>query len=299
MTFPLPAKFFRAPFPYFGGKTKVTSLVWDRLGSPKQYIEPFSGSAAMLLAAPKRANLEVLGDQNFYIANFWRCIKFDPERTADWADYPVSHVDLDARHAWLTQPERVARLRVALADAEWPGDPKIAGWWVWGQCAWIGSGWCEKQHVSKVPHVQSKIPHVSNAGVGVQSQIPHVGNAGMGVHVWFKTLSDRLKKVRVIHGDWTRTLNHQYGAEKTAVFLDPPYKAYEKLYAKGSDSCVADAVAAWARENESLAIALCGHVGDYDMPGWDVVPWSRTRPTYGGSKTRASEAIWFSPGCAA
>jgi hypothetical protein len=23
-------------------------------------------------------------------------------------------------------------------------DPKVAGWWVWGQCLWIGSGWCQR-----------------------------------------------------------------------------------------------------------------------------------------------------------
>ena len=42
----------RAPFPYFGGKSKIAADVWARLGRPKQYVEPFCGSAAMLLAAP-------------------------------------------------------------------------------------------------------------------------------------------------------------------------------------------------------------------------------------------------------
>lgn len=46
-----------APFPYFGGKRKIVEAVWSRLGTPKQYIEPFCGSAAMLLAAPRRAEL--------------------------------------------------------------------------------------------------------------------------------------------------------------------------------------------------------------------------------------------------
>src|SRR6185369_2539675 len=94
-------KFKFAPFPYFGGKRSVTAEVWEHLGSPLQYIEPFCGSAVMLLAAPSIASLEVIGDQNFYVANFWRCIKFQPERTYEWQDYPVSHVDLAARHRWL------------------------------------------------------------------------------------------------------------------------------------------------------------------------------------------------------
>lgn len=62
----------KAPFPYFGGKRDIASEVWMRFGSPKQYIEPFCGSAAVLLAAPAPASLEVIGDANGFIANFWR-----------------------------------------------------------------------------------------------------------------------------------------------------------------------------------------------------------------------------------
>jgi hypothetical protein len=318
-------KFATAPFPYFGGKRTVVDEVWQRLGRPRQYIEPFCGSAAMLLGAPATASLEVIGDQNLYVANFWRAIKFQPDACYQWQDYPVSHVDLDARHRWLTSPERTAALLAALADPEWPGDPQIAGWWCWGQCAWIGSGWCERA---------SKIPHVGNAGRGVQSQIPHVGNAaeasspksltsvvasqipfvssggmgvqgmgvqGMGVQAWFASLASRLERVRIIHGDWTRCLNHHYGAEDTAIFFDPPYRGFESLYHKDASApLVADGVAAWCRENGTdIRVALCGHVGDYELPGWSVFEWSRGKLTYGGGKTTDSEAIWFSPPCEA
>lgn len=46
-----------APFPYFGGKRTVAPDVWKRLGAPDQYIEPFCGSAAMLLAEWSRGRL--------------------------------------------------------------------------------------------------------------------------------------------------------------------------------------------------------------------------------------------------
>ena len=178
----IPAKFRKAPFPYFGGKSKIAGEVWARLGKPTQYVEPFCGSAAMLLANPEPCSLEVVNDMNFYVANFWRCVKYRPIETAIEADYPVSHVDLDARHVWLTNPERVAELRRKLADPEWPGDPRIAGWWVWGQCCWIGSGWCEKEVIINAGMgVQSQVPHIGNAGRGVQSKVPHISDAGMGV----------------------------------------------------------------------------------------------------------------------
>ena len=42
----------KAPFPYFGGKAKAAPLVWAAFGAVDNYIEPFCGSAAMLLQAP-------------------------------------------------------------------------------------------------------------------------------------------------------------------------------------------------------------------------------------------------------
>ena len=288
-----------APFPYFGGKRIIAESVWARFGAPKHYIEPFCGSAAMLLAAPSPASLEVVNDANGFIANFWRAVKHQPETVAEWADYPVSHVDLGARHVWLS--ERHAALAEGLLDPEWPGDAKVAGWWLWGQCCWIGSGWCDWD---KPP--PGKVPHISSAGRGVQAagQVPHISDAGMGELLtsggrtalrWLRKIADRLERVRVCHGDWSRCLNSHYGGEQTAVFLDPPYRAFEGLY--GVTRAVADEVADWARANPQLRIALCGHVGDYDLPGWDAVQWSRGSSTYNSTKTQAQECVWYSPGC--
>src|SRR5208282_2554586 len=150
-----------SPFPYFGGESLVASAVWQRLGTPKQYIEPFCGSAAVLLNCPSPASLEVICDGSGFIANFWRAVKHQPDIVAEFADYPVSHIDLGARHIWLmAQRERVG---AALHDCDWPGDAKVAGWWLWGQCCWIGSGWCEWERAA--PRGMGKIPNF-NAGFG-------------------------------------------------------------------------------------------------------------------------------------
>ena len=295
-----------APFPYFGGKRTIVDDVWSRLGSPTQFIEPFCGSAAMLLGAPKAAQLEVICDGSGFIANFWRAVKHQPGKVAEWADYPVSHIDVGARHRWLM--DQRDRLGAALQDPDWPGDAKIAGWWVWGQCCWIGSGWCDWSRSTPVSDDSGQVPHASDAGRGLQAvgKVPHVSDAGRGEPAfltstgrvawrWLNELAGRLERVRVVHGDWSRCLNNHYGGNDTAVFLDPPYRAYEKLY--GVSTPVADEVAEWARKNAHLRIALCGHRGDYDLPGWDVVDWSRGRLTYGGGKTTAEECVWYSPAC--
>jgi len=306
-----------APFPYFGGKRSVAADVWQRLGSPMQYIEPFCGSAAILLAAPRPAALEVVCDASGFIANFWRAVKHQPAAVAEWCDYPVSHIDLGARHTWL-MAER-GRLD-ALHDANWPGDAQIAGWWLWGQCCWIGAGWCDwskGEAIGQIPHAGNagmgiqaigQIPHASDAGMGIQAigQIPHASDAGRGADTmltscgrtawaWLHKLADRLERVRVVHGSWDRCLNSHFGGTNTAVFLDPPYRAYENVY--GVAVPVADACEEWAREHADQRVALCGLVGDYDLKGWDAVQWSRGSVTYGSLKTTAKECVWYSPAC--
>lgn len=305
----------RAPYPYFGGKYAVAPYVWSRFGEVKQYVEPFCGSAAVLLANPSPANLEVVVDANCYVANFWRALRFGAGALWEWADYPVSHVDQMARHRWLTDPERVRVLRDSLVnDPDWPGDPKVAGWWVWGQCSWIGSGWCavapgasgKKPRVDAGVGIQAvgQVPHLSSVGQGLQTpeQKPSIGNAGVGVQrpaidpkAWLEALSARMARVRVICGSWDRCLNHHYGGDDTAVFLDPPYRGYEAPY--GDMACDLDALVAWCIENQHLKVALCGHAGDYDLPGWGQVAWSRRRKTFGGGGSTDREVIWFSPAC--
>lgn len=39
----------KAPFPWAGGKSKAAPLVWDLLGDPHHYVEPFAGTMAVLL----------------------------------------------------------------------------------------------------------------------------------------------------------------------------------------------------------------------------------------------------------
>lgn len=132
----------RAPFPYFGGKRKVADVVWQRLGDVRSYVEPFFGSGAVLLARPDGdgARVETVNDIDGFIANFWRAVAADPEAVAHHADWPVNENDLHARHAWLVGQRDALTARLE-GDPDYH-DARIAGWWCWGACAWIGSGWC-------------------------------------------------------------------------------------------------------------------------------------------------------------
>ena len=130
----------KAPFPWFGGKSRVAHAVWDRFGNVPNYVEPFAGSLAVLLARPGGSGRnETVNDKDCYLANFWRALQHDPEQVAYWADAPVNEADLHARHRWLIdRPDFRERMMTDPAYFV----PQIAGWWVWGLSLWIGDGWC-------------------------------------------------------------------------------------------------------------------------------------------------------------
>ena len=127
------------PTPYHGGKRRWADEILQAFGPEREcvYVEPFSGSAAVLLANPRPFAREILCDTNPHISNVFRCLAWAPETTAFWADWPTTHQDLTARHTWLLRwaVDHVADIE---ADPDFH-DPKAAGWWLWGKSNWIGT----------------------------------------------------------------------------------------------------------------------------------------------------------------
>jgi hypothetical protein len=345
---PMSMTILKAPFPWFGGKSRVAPLVWERFGNVPNYVEPFFGSGAVLLGRPHEPGIETVNDKDCYLANFWRAIAHDPESVSHYADWPVNEADLHARHLWLVKKADFRERMMTDPDYY---DSKIAGWWVWGISQWIGSGWCQvrqwQHHSDDGVEVSRRRPHISDSGMGVHRQRPHVGNGGMGVHRkrphvgdsgmgvhrkiphmlsgrgvfnlsgrdslldWFSTLAERLRRVRVCCGDWSRILGPSPTVHNglTGVFLDPPYAVSagrdSDIYAV-DDGRVSGQVAKWAIENGDnplLRIALCGYEGEHQMPDtWECVHW-KTLGGYAsqgngrGRENSARERIWFSPHC--
>jgi hypothetical protein len=182
----------KAPFPYFGGKSRVCEEVWSRFGDVRNYVEPFFGSGAVLLGRPLPFDgVETVNDKDGLLANFWRAMTMHPEKVAHHADWPVNEADLHARHLWLLGQRESLTDRL-MGDADYC-DPKAAGWWVWGCSAWIGSGWCSGDgpwqsvdgllvKVDAGTGINRQLPRVGDAGTGINRQLPRVGNAGMGIN---------------------------------------------------------------------------------------------------------------------
>ncbi len=132
------------PYPYFGGKSRIAEQVWQRFGSVENYVDPFFGGGAMLLAVPRdAARTETVNDLNAFISNFFRAVQADPDAVTYYTDYPINETDLYARHKWLvTEGRKIVNHKVLSDDPDYY-DAKVAGWWVWGMSQWIASGWCE------------------------------------------------------------------------------------------------------------------------------------------------------------
>ena len=315
-----PAGTLAAPFPYFGGKSLACETVWAAFGEVDNYVEPFAGSAAMLLGAPDGKRVETINDADGFVANFWRSVSKDDAAVAEAMDWPVNEADLFARHIWLVQQSEglLARLH---ADPDYY-DARIAGWWAWGACSWIGSGWCSGKGPWTVVDgevvrnagqgVWRQLPHLS-AGQGVNRKLPHLGDAGRGAFIrdWLARLGERLRDVRVTCGGWQRVLTDSVTTRHglTGVFLDPPYTKGDMDYAVGGvGGALANDVRSWCLKNTTnplLRIVLCGHAGEHDEllnHGWSARLWAARKGyaiTDEAVSNTASETVWCSPSCVA
>jgi DNA adenine methylase len=303
----------KAPFPYFGGKSRVADIVWERFGHVRNYIEPFAGSLAVLLERPLPfKGIEIVNDADGLLTNFWRSMCEKPDDVVRYADQPVNEAELHAKHLWLVRNRNTITEKL-MADPHWC-DPLAAGWWVWGISAWIGDGWCSGEGPwTEIDGVFVK----TNLKNGVHRKLPCISPKGTNRPTGIQCLQavkDRVKKVRVICGDWGRAVTNSAmvfdGSTPCGIFLDPPYSTSAgwcgDIYAVNND--VASDVRRWCILNgsrEELRIALCGYEGEHEeleKHGWTVFSW-KTKGGYGsqsdgkGRDNSERERIWFSPHC--
>ena len=332
----------RAPYPYFGGKSKQAATIWRAFGHDvPNFVDAAFGSNAVLWGRPGGAGkIETINDIDGHVCNVQRAIKADPDAVAEFCDWPINELDLHARHRWLVDnAPRVRELLIGDPDAF---DAKAAGWWIWGICQWIGGGWCAPNSIGRL---LQKRPAVASAG-GVHlvspiarglhgeaiaakleaqkemtTRLPAIGNdRGInGVSAppakdWFRQLSARLRRVRVVCGDWRRVLGDGTlgkgdtvgGRRPCAVMLDPAYSHDHRdpaLYAHDS-STMAVEMRQWAIEHgddPELRICLAGYYEEHQahLPAtWTVHRWTGGRGYAAKDNTnREQETLWFSPAC--
>lgn len=284
-----------SPFPYFGGKSKITGEVWDRFGEVRNYVEPFCGSCSMLLARPNPKGIEVVNDINGLLVNVWRAIKYDPDEVFRYADSPSSTIDLKAKHNYVYREKSDLVDRMESDPDHF--DPKVAGYWLYAQSTLVGGRGIFQEEIGR------RKPSNSAGGSGIHSK------SLSPVDETLRLLSERLRSVKIFCGDWSDCLTKSYtyqdstAPRTTAVFLDPPYVSedyYEENYEHSNE--VFWDVVEWCEEHEEedfFRIALCGYTGhgvSDRLSDWERWVWDRQCGYAEGQRDR-QECVWFSPTC--
>jgi len=298
--------------------------VWQALGDVDHYVEPFAGSLAVLLGRPHPCNRpyysETVNDLDGFVVNAWRAMQFHPEETARHASWPVMEADKTARQIAVVKWRDERVLDLLAGSPEWC-DPKMAGWWLWGVCAQIGTiggPWTSDPVSGRIVKqgrgVRRGLPHLTGDGQGVNR--PGTREPGVsaldalgvdGYHDvampelirWFRHLSARLRHVRVLNGDWQRAVTG--GASKTlsvlqggtaGVFLDPPYDTAERSATLYGHESVGDSLSAACRQwcldhgdDPQFRIVLAGYDTEHvelEEHGWSVVEWFKAGHLRGG-----------------
>lgn len=184
-------------------------------------------------------------------------------------------------------------------------------------------------------------PHLTSKGQGSNSgskSIPHLGG-GSGVHAkskrasreegkeelaapfnisiyhWLRRLSERLRNVRVVCGDWSRICggNWQTSIGKCGIFFDPPYGEMAQrtggIYNVDSLTVAAD-VQAWCKthgNNPDMRIVLAGYSEEHQAllaEGWREISWVAqggyaNQGKRGGKnkENRFKESLFLNPSC--
>lgn len=296
-----PAQELESPVPWPGGKGRAAELVWSRLGDVPGFTDPFFGSGAFLLKRPAshQPKSETINDLDGMVCNFWRAVKWSPSEVARHADWPPVEADMHARNAWLCGKREILTNQL-VEDPEF-FDPRVAGWWAWGACMWIGMGdsWCRRPSRS--------MPELGSHGRGLLKPLHQARRTVESVSFrtigeWIDALSVRMRRVRVLCYDFERVLAPSAlrfdGARPHGVVLDPPYPQGSIEYAAGGPEA-SERARRWAIDNgadPALRIALCGYAGQWEMPAedWQEVAWS---PKGGSGQNSTRERIWFSKHC--
>jgi DNA adenine methylase len=290
----------KAPFPYFGGKSRVADKVWRALGNPSRYIEPFFGSGAVLLSRPdfEPGTNEIVNDKDGFVCNVWRALQYAPGEVARFADWPVNHVDLMARLRHLSGREE--RLLIKLIANPKYYDAELAGYWIWCASSRIGGNAADS----------AAIPNIADTRRGVHAPRLQKAKAGERLTEFFAELQARLRDVNVVCGDWSQVCSGKWHLEfgDVGFFFDPPYggKDRDTVYHKDSFKAARD-VMIWCMEHgphPGYRIVLCGY--DEHEPllraGWTFEEWTANggyanQGNGQGRKNKTRERIYYSPHC--
>lgn len=259
----------RPPFRYFGGKAQLARWIAGWFPQHRVYLEPFCGSAAVLLAKRPSAH-EIINDTDRNVVTFYRVLRDRPEDLARaCALTPYARDELaaaDLNDETLEDLERARRFYVRSMQ----GFSGITG----------RSGWSitTAQRTSRASTAASRIGD-------------------------FAALAERLSGVSIENAD-ALTVIERYATVDTVVYADPPYlasvreAASAQVYRHEMADEPSHHALAEVLNRTPAAVVLSGYLSpQYERlyPGWHRI--ERRRTTTAGNRRSSGreviECLWF------
>lgn len=261
----------RPPFRYFGGKEGLAPWVVEQITAIPHdtYVEPFAGSAAVLMAKPRVKN-EVLNDLDGDIALFFRVLRDQGEDLVDlleltpYARAEFHHCQAQLERGALTDLERARAMFVVL-----------------------NSGFAARLHRSGWSTSVRKGNNRARSTLGRIEHLPAIAERLMGV---------------IIDNRPAEVVIPLYATESALVYCDPPYVHSTLGDRAGYRVTMSDdehrALAEVLRSIPAAAVISGYHCDLYDdlFGDWHVVEVEVTSATAAGSSADTydrTEVLWM------
>ena len=183
-------KIIRAPFPYPGGKSRSIGNILPRLPYRGIYVEPFGGSAAVLLSR-RKSKFEVFNDRYAGVVAFYRVMRSESKMRALCERLELT---VHAREEWAWAKETWQNVE---DDVE-----RAALWYYLVSYSFASLG--------------------RNFGRSTTTS-PLAGKIRRRLEA-FPLIHERLCNVQIENQDWRQCLA-DYDNDDTVFYLDPPYLA--------------------------------------------------------------------------
>ncbi len=183
-----------APFPWFGGKTRLISRLLPLFPNHRRYVSAFGGSAADIFGKPPSA-IEVYNDINRDLYNFYAVLRDDSLRPKLY--WEVEHTPI--------MEEQYASCLSVVQSSE---SDRVRRAWAFWYCTQFG-------YAGKDPAISTPgnyfVPHDQRLPLRWCNARQHL-----------ERLSRRFRTVRLECGPWQDVVA-QYDAPWTLHYLDPTY----------------------------------------------------------------------------
>jgi len=188
-------------FPYVGGKTRLSGWITDHLPEHTVYVEPFGGSAAVLLNKP-RSSIEVYNDLDGDVVQLFEVARDRPDELAQWAHRTPFSEELHDK--WVQE----------FYAGERPDDPvERAGRFLF------------------LRYTSFAGKYATASGFSRDTPRTRVGESSTWQTVPGRVdeVCDRLQGVSIQNRDFAEVVEH-YDGEDTVFYCDPPYLNKEDSY---------------------------------------------------------------------